>query len=463
MLRQLVILLLMTGFACADEGPRSKRLPQSAYRRTVFLGDSITDGNTYPQLVRRALLDAGLPDMAAINAGIGGNTAQQMSERLDRDVLAQRLTLVTLLAGANDAHHGVATADYERHVRSIAERLKDAKVPLLLLTPCIVAGEKKERMDKLLREYEAALRRIAGDYGLAIAEVRQQQEAGQAKGQRQLAADNLHPNYHGQRMIARAVLDALGYGDIEVPERAEPEPAAGVVSGWKLRPLGAKEALTEETVGKLRPDDSWRSLSLPESEPLPSAKNADDTWLDDFRLQGGAVSLKAKIGEAKAFVGVATITSAKANRQSPLRPLAALCFDGAEDRVCLRGGLRPDVAVQAASLDELARRRGLPQQALQKTVAHHNAHATALGKPPLSGNRWVLLGPAKAYFTTTEGGAAINQQFHVLDQAGQPIPGLYAVGQNGLGGQVLWSHGLHIAWAITSGRLLGQQFGRAIQ
>ena len=35
-------------------------------------------------------------------------------------------------------------------------------------------------------------------------------------------------------------------------------------------------------------------------------------------------------------------------------------------------------------------------------------------------------------------------------------PGLYAVGQNGLSGMVLWGHGLHIAWAITSGRLAGR-------
>ena len=61
----------------------------------------------------------------------------------------------------------------------------------------------------------------------------------------------------------------------------------------------------------------------------------------------------------------------------------------------------------------------------------------------------------KAYFTTTEGGAAINEQLQVLDENGQPIPGLYAVGQNGLGGMILWGHGLHIAWAMTSGRLAG--------
>src|SRR5437879_604570 len=96
--RQVMILLVMCGVVWGEEVPRTTRSP-ATYRRTAFLGDSITDGNTYPQLVRRAFLDAGLPEMVAINAGIGGNTAQQMSKRLDRDVLAHRPTLVTLHAG----------------------------------------------------------------------------------------------------------------------------------------------------------------------------------------------------------------------------------------------------------------------------------------------------------------------------------------------------------------------------
>jgi fumarate reductase flavoprotein subunit len=58
-------------------------------------------------------------------------------------------------------------------------------------------------------------------------------------------------------------------------------------------------------------------------------------------------------------------------------------------------------------------------------------------------------------YTTTVGGGEKNQRLQVLDQQGQPIPGLYAAGQIGLGGMVLWSHGLHIAWAMTSGRLAG--------
>jgi succinate dehydrogenase/fumarate reductase flavoprotein subunit len=119
--------------------------------------------------------------------------------------------------------------------------------------------------------------------------------------------------------------------------------------------------------------------------------------------------------------------------------------------------LRPDVAIEGDDLAALAKQMGLPAQQLLETVAQHNSQDSTT--QPLSGTRWALLGPAKAWFTTTEGGAAINKQFQVLDVAGAPIVGLYAVGQTGLGGQILWGHGLHIAWAMTSGRLVGQQLG----
>ncbi len=131
--------------------------------------------------------------------------------------------------------------------------------------------------------------------------------------------------------------------------------------------------------------------------------------------------------------------------------------------------LRPDVTVQTDSLQRLADARGLPSAVLVAAVDRFNEYARGdnpdpLGRKgdrePLHGNRWVLLGPVKAYFTTTEGGAAINQRLQVLDREGHAIEGLFAVGQNGLGGQVLWGHGLHIAWALTSGRLAGQELGR---
>ncbi len=118
--------------------------------------------------------------------------------------------------------------------------------------------------------------------------------------------------------------------------------------------------------------------------------------------------------------------------------------------------LRSDVALAAESLPPLASLRSIPTESMMETVAAVNRQRNDASLAPLSGSRWVMLGPVRAYFTTTEGGAAINQRFEVLNEQEQPIPGLYAIGQNGLGGQILWGHGLHIAWAITSGRLVAE-------
>jgi len=132
--------------------------------------------------------------------------------------------------------------------------------------------------------------------------------------------------------------------------------------------------------------------------------------------------------------------------------------------------LRPDISIAAQSLEEMARARGLSETNLIDTVATFNRYVEGNETDPygrtgdlhaLAGVNWVLLGPAKAYFTITEGGASINQDLQVLDHGGEPIKGLYAVGCNGLGGQILFSHGLHVGWAMTSGRLLGKVLSRS--
>lgn len=56
-------------------------------KRIVALGDSITDGHTYPMLIVQALREAGRPVPIIVNAGAGGDTAEKMLNRLDDDVL----------------------------------------------------------------------------------------------------------------------------------------------------------------------------------------------------------------------------------------------------------------------------------------------------------------------------------------------------------------------------------------
>ena len=53
-----IILLLVSIMALPVAAAAGERVGPEVYQRTVFLGDSITDGNTYPQLVRDALAGA---------------------------------------------------------------------------------------------------------------------------------------------------------------------------------------------------------------------------------------------------------------------------------------------------------------------------------------------------------------------------------------------------------------------
>jgi succinate dehydrogenase/fumarate reductase flavoprotein subunit len=127
--------------------------------------------------------------------------------------------------------------------------------------------------------------------------------------------------------------------------------------------------------------------------------------------------------------------------------------------------LRPDIYAEAASLEGLAAARGWDARCLCEAVAAYNQavrgaapdpYGRARFGPPIEKPPFIALGPVKSWIVTTEGGVRINDRMEALDRSGGPVPGLYAAGSNGMGGIVIWGHGLHIAWALTSGRIAGQ-------
>lgn len=303
------LILTIAPSALAAERPGApEKIPPVVYRRAAFLGDSITDGDTYPQLVRIALADAGLPKLVAINAGIGGDTARGMRARLERDVLAYHPTLVTLSVGANDAMRNVSAESYEQDVRAIADRLKKEGIELIILTPNIIGPKVQAKGQKNLDTYEQILRRIAADGKLRVAEVNQREKENAAGGHQQLAPDDIHPNFDGQGSIARAVLDAMRYVDVKVPGGFTDLPFPGVISRWKVWRSGPKDpGLTEAAVALVKPDDSWLTLSLPETQPMPGI-DTDNRWLDGYRALGASVALRQQPAAGK-YIGVATVHS----------------------------------------------------------------------------------------------------------------------------------------------------------
>lgn len=125
---------------------------------------------------------------------------------------------------------------------------------------------------------------------------------------------------------------------------------------------------------------------------------------------------------------------------------------------------RPDIFGEAPRLETLCSRFHIPPEALQQTVAAYNEAVAGrthdvwgrqVFEAPLTEPPFYLLGPAKSFIPTTDGGLRINPRFEVLREDGSVIGGLYAAGATGQGGLVYASHGLGLAWAFTSGRLAG--------
>ena len=303
MKNSLIAALTLTAFL-APPAPADDVKPQ----RIGFLGDSITDGNTCAELVHQALADAGETPPVCIDVGVASDTAALILKRLDRDVLPRRPDLVTLSAGINDVVRKVDPADYERDMAAIAERLHKEKIALVFLTTTIL-GPKHEAEDKKLAEFNAAVRRVAAKYDGKVAEVYEQMARGRAAGQELLEADQVHLNFAGYRLMARAVLDALGHDKVAVPERLKLEPMPGLVREWRIKAYADKPpALTAEAAAALAPDDSWKPYTLPEKDEVAL------WWQNNERQRGFAMSLPKLIGPAKEYRGVAVVDSKKAGK-----------------------------------------------------------------------------------------------------------------------------------------------------
>ena len=249
--------------------------------RIVFLGDSITDGQTYQLLLRQALREAGRPVPVALNAGIGGDTAQGMRVRLERDVVACQPTLAALSAGINDALRGVGVDDFQAAVTAIADRLDAAGIPVLVFTTTIV-GPKHAAHQARLGQFNAFLRKLAAARGYRLAEMNTTMRAAADRGEAVLEADEIHISFAGYRVMARELLDALGHSDVAVPAELNLQPLPGLVREWRIRPL------------KPEPGE-WRPLRLPEAEPQAQ------WWWEHERQRGFALSVQDS-HEAKATI-----------------------------------------------------------------------------------------------------------------------------------------------------------------
>jgi acyl-CoA thioesterase-1 len=299
-----LVVALLTACGVRAAGEKYEPMKPEELKRICFLGDSITDGDTYPRLVETALNRAGI-ECKSINAGYGGNTAEQMLARVDKDVLANKPTLVTINSGANDAMRGVAPEVFEKATREKIEKIKAAGIPMILVTQCGVTGKSHEKGEAALVQYNEIYHKLAKEYGLRIADVFTSHREAIARGEEIMDVDGLHPAQRGQQLIAQAILDAIGHPELQAPDMPDMKPAAGLITPWKMVALEGKKVKDEEVLA-LQVDDTWKDVTVPSPDPH------EKYWLEHNRQLGVAVNLDKYTGGKAPFVGRATIESDQA-------------------------------------------------------------------------------------------------------------------------------------------------------
>jgi lysophospholipase L1-like esterase len=202
--------------------------------RVVFYGDSITQDGGYCQLVE-AYVTTRFPhwDVSFENAGVGGDTvrggwAGTADVRLERDVIARRPTVVSIMLGMNDGGYRrfdpttlAAFGDgYAAIVHRLQQALPGVRLTFIRSSPFDDVSRKPQfapGYDDALRRLGCYLATLGGREKATVADFRTPLNEGLAALvgaspdlARQLIPDRVHPSPAGHAVMAAALLRAWG-------------------------------------------------------------------------------------------------------------------------------------------------------------------------------------------------------------------------------------------------------------
>jgi lysophospholipase L1-like esterase len=265
--------------------------------RVVFYGDSITEEGGYGRLVE-AYVGSRFPawDVRFYNSGVGGDRvsggwAGPIEERLERDVIALRPTVVTVMLGMNDGGYkqydpptfATFASGYRALVARLKEALPDARLTLIQPSPFDDVARPPQfapGYDDVVRRFGCYVGELGRREGATVVDFRGPVNAGIAAIQetnpalaRQILPDRVHPSDAGHLVMGAALL------------RAWKAPA--LVTGVEIEAGGPRVVVAEKTVVSdlERADDgglAWTQLD--EALPLP------------LRFEGATVELAETAG-----------------------------------------------------------------------------------------------------------------------------------------------------------------------
>ncbi|MDB5332101.1 MAG: lipolytic protein family [Phycisphaerales bacterium] len=215
-------------------GPAPKDMPTELQLKQgdqiVAIGDSITAGGGYLRDAD-AVLASQYPDLKLpkiINTGIGGQKAEDLIKRFQKDVIDRKPAVVTLSIGINDVWHRLGQphdpkvlSEYQENVAKMVDMAQAAGIKVILLAPTVIQEDMHGLGNERLIVYVDAGKRIAAEKHCTFVDLHAmflkalESKPADAKGN-WITGDGVHMNPRGDALMAIGVLRGLGVPDEKI-------------------------------------------------------------------------------------------------------------------------------------------------------------------------------------------------------------------------------------------------------
>lgn len=159
-------------------------------KRIVFFGDSLTRAD-YLEEGFVELVARDCPEIEAINAGVNGDTSDDLLERLP-GVASLRPDRVYLMVGTNDCGWKMRPSHYRENLERLVKGLLPAEI--VLITPTTGVGH-----ETMVRPYVAAVKEVGKLFGLPVVDFSAEIQSSD------YGPDGLHWNSAGHRRLAERI------------------------------------------------------------------------------------------------------------------------------------------------------------------------------------------------------------------------------------------------------------------
>jgi|BEDMetMinimDraft_2_1075160.scaffolds.fasta_scaffold00822_6 lysophospholipase L1-like esterase len=193
--------------------------------KVLFIGDSITDasrrdqpplGNGYVSIFKD-LADSLRPELKlnVINKGISGNTALDLRERWEDDVIALNPNVISVMIGINDVHRYLS-GDVRLSVDHYAEAYRDVleitskrlNAEIVLLSPFYISKAKemdtfRKKVLETLPDYIRVVEGLSKEFSTAYLDLHREFKMRlEYLDPETFAPEPVHPNRRGHTLIA---------------------------------------------------------------------------------------------------------------------------------------------------------------------------------------------------------------------------------------------------------------------